>query len=246
METSAGGGILAHTTSMVDPEQINNIEPFPAVPRDQSLSSLDQEEDAVSETTSRPAIQHSLTPVKAMKVQYWHQGEHPSPDWNSEAQPKKSSHAKRADQLSLLLIVCALLLVGAVGLTLYFSGKRYFLTTDESKKEGTAMVDFYLGNHTFSQKVAEEKAAKLGEGHQIHGISTVNEDLEVPLSEQMNSMSEKMKQMRSVKQADEPLPPTHDTGPNIGLTPLKPTKDANFQSPLEFNNSLPKVLQKTP
>lgn len=231
---------------MGDPKQINNIEPFPTLPRDQMPSSLHQEAEGDPKAAPRVTLQHSLTPVKAMKVQYWHQGEQPEPAWNTDIPQKKSSHAQRADQLSLLLILCAVLLVGAVALALYFNGKRYFYTTDQSKKSGTAMVDFYQGNHTFSQKVAEEKAAKLGQGHQIHGISTVNEDLEVPLSEQMNSMSEKMKQMRSVKQADEPPPPARDTGPKVDLSPLKPTKDANFQSPLEFNNNLPKALQKSP
>lgn len=231
---------------MGDPEQIDNIEPFPTVPRAPMPSSQHREGEIDRESSTILSVRHSLTPVKAMKVQYWHQGEQPEPAWKPGAPVKKSNHAKRADQLSLLLIVCALLLVGAVAVTLHFSGKRYFFTTDESKKGGTATVDFYQGNHTFSQKVAEEKAAKLDQGHQIHGISTVNDDLEVPLSEQMNSMSEKMKQMRSVKQADEPAPPAHDTGPKVDLSPLKPTKDANFQSPLEFNNTLPKVLQKRP
>ena len=229
---------------MANQKEIHNIELFPMTHH--IPISSDQGSDGSSEPESKMPHRHALTPVKAMKVEYWHQGEQPEQEWKSEPVVKHKQHSRRADQFGILLIVCAIVVVALVAATLYLNSKRYLLLSGTVAEPNAAVVDFYQGNHTFSQKVAEEKAAKLNPGHQIHGISAVNEDLEVPLSEQMNSMSEKMKKMRSVKQTDEPAPATPDTGPKVGLGPLKPTKDANFQSPLEFNNALPKELQKTP
>jgi hypothetical protein len=214
---------------------------FSVIPRESV--STDQEEDREEKSAADMQRKHSFTPVKAMKVEYWNQGEQPMAR-KPELGLKKKNHAQRADQLGMLLLGCALLVVILVSVTLYLNNKNYLFSTSKVKETTSAVVDFYQGNHTFSEKVAEEKAAKEElNGHQVHGISTVNDDLEVPLSEQMSSMSEKMKKMRSLQQADEAPPPTPDTGPKVGMGPLKPTQDANFQSPLEFNKDLPKTLQ---
>lgn len=224
---------------MGKPQKIESIDQFSVIPREPV--STDQEEDR-EEAAVEMQRKHSFTPVRAMKVEYWNQGEQPMAR-KPELGLKKKNHAKRADQLGLLLLGCALLVVILVSVTLYLNNKNYLFSTSKVKETSTAVVDFYQGNHAFSEKVAEEKAAKEAlNGHQVHGISTVNDDLEVPLSEQMNSMSEKMAKMRKLRQSDE-TPPTPDTGPKVGIAPLKPTQDVNFQSPLEFNKDLPKNLQ---
>ena len=188
---------------------------------------------------------HTFTPVRRMKVEYLHQGGKLPVAQKTEVRGKNwSNYARRSDQMGLLLLGSAFLIVLLVAVMLYFNNKNYLFTVSKVKESGTAVVDFYQGNHAFSAKVASEKAAKEGSNvHQVHGISAVNDDLEVPLIEQMNSMSEKMKKMRSLQKSEEEAPPSQDTGPKVGIEPLQPTKAANFQSPLEFNKNLPKGLQ---
>ena len=179
-----------------------------------------------------------------MKVEYWHQGEK-AEAVAVERKTRRHLYSKRADQFGLLLLASALVVVVVVGIALYINSKRYLYATSVPKPTSTAVVDFYLGEHAFTQKVATERAAKISEqGHEIHGISLVNDDLEVSLHDQMSSMSDKMERMHSEKQLGEALPPGHDTGlkPEL-MMHLKPTKDENFQSPLEFNGDLPKELQ---
>jgi hypothetical protein len=232
---------------MGKPQEIENLNQFSVIPREPV--STDKKGDQEVEPAVDLQRKHSFTPVKAMKVEYWNQGERPMAKKPEHGLNKRnhaqraSHHARRADQLGVLLLGCALLVVILVSATLYLNNKNYLFSTSKVKETSTAVVDFYQGNHAFSEKVAEEKAAKeVLNGHQVHGISTVNDDLEVPLSEQMNSMNEKMEKMRKLRETDE-VPPTPDTGPKVGMTPLKPTQDANFRSPLEFNKDLPKNLQ---
>ena len=189
-------------------------------------------------------IKRGFTPSNPMKVEYWHQGEK-AEAVVSGRRNQMHHYAKRADQFGLLLLASALVVVVVVGVALYINTKRYHYVTSEPNPTSPAVVDFYQGNYTFSQKVANEKAAKQSEqGHVVHGISLVNDDLEVSLHDQMSSMSDKMEKMHSEKQMGEALPPAHDTGlkPEL-MMHLKPTKGENFQSPLEFNGALPKELQ---
>lgn len=236
VETHHCGSILWHAMmgNFQDTESNNQL---PVAPREAAA------QGSAEELAARK--KHTFTPVRAMKVEYWHQGEKPSVVKKTEVSSKKrENYAKRSDQMGLLLLGSALLIVILVGLTLYLNNKNYLFTVSKVKESSTAVVDFYQGNHAFSEKVASEKAAKeVINGHQVHGIAIVNDDLEVPLSEQMNSMSEKMKKMRTLQQAEEEAPPSKDSGPKAGMAPLQPTKPANFQSPLEFNKNLPKGLE---
>ena len=188
---------------------------------------------------------HTFTPARGMKVEYWHHGERRSVVKKAEVSSKKRvNYAKRSDQMALLLLGSAVLIVLLVAVTLYLNNKNYLFTVSKVKESGTAVVDFYQGNHAFSAKVASEKAAKESvNAHPANGVAAVNDDLEVPLSEQMNSMSEKMKKMRSLQQSEEEAPPSQDSGPKAEIEAIQPTKEANFQSPLEFNKNLPKGLQ---
>ena len=224
------------------PERETKTDQLPIIPRELGVDVKAGNGDLEADATPK-RISHAYTPMKAMKVEYWHQGEQAT-ERKLETNSKKKNHAKRADQLGMLLLGCALLLLVLVSVSLYLNNKRYLYSTGKVVPTSTAVVDFYQGNHAFSEKVAEEKAAKQSiNGHEVHGISTVNDDLEVPLSEQMNSMSEKMKEMRSLQQADEAPPPSQDTGQKAELPVLKPTHDLNFKSPMEFNKDLPKSLQ---
>ena len=230
------------------PEEIDNIEPFPTSAR-QVMSSRKMgnratrsEEKGVIQRGF--TIKNGFTPSIPMKVEYWHQGEK-AEAVASTRRTQKHLYSKRADQFGLLLLASALVVVIVVGVALYINTKRYRYATSEPNPTSTAVVNFYLGEHAFSQKVANERAAKQSEqGHVVHGISLVNDDLEVSLHDQMSSMSDKMEKMHSEKQMGEALPPAHDTGlkPEL-MMHLKPTKGENFQSPLEFNGALPKELQ---
>jgi len=90
--------------------------------------------------------------------------------------------------------------------------------------------------------VDEERAAKEA-AHQVHGITAVDDNLEVPISEQMSSMDAKMEKMRIEKAAPEQLPATPDIGYKNVPIEVKPMKKENFQAPADMNATLPKVLQ---
>ncbi len=180
-----------------------------------------------------------------MKVEYWHQGDKASGYQKPKPIQQSSRYAKQADQFGLMLVFLAILVSMAVGLVLYLSNKKYSGLPSSTRPTSSASVDFYQGNHVFSQKVAEEKAAKMSDQqHDAHDLYSITDDLEVSLKDQMASMTEKMEKMHLEKNIGEALPPVHDAGPKPELmTPLKPTKEKNFESPLEFNGALPKELQ---
>jgi hypothetical protein len=162
----------------------------------------------------------------------------------TDRNPHRLSHAKRADQFGLLLLVGALVVLVVVFVGIYFNQQRYLYQTSQPVETSTASLDFYRGDHVFSQKLEEEKAAKLdNKGHEVHGISTVNDNLEVSLTDQMNSMSEKMDKMRSEEKSGEAPPPTPDTGFNTNSIDLKPTTIENFEAPRKLDGTLPKALQ---
>ena len=234
------------------PKEIDNIEPFPTSDRAEAHSRkataqsparmMRTEEKGVHRR--RFSTKNSFTPSSPMRVEYWHQG-----DRAETIIPEKKLHrhlyAKRADDLGLLLLASALAFIVLIGIVLYIGSKKYHNTTGEPKSTSPATIDFYLGNHAFKQKVANERAAKLSEtGRKVQGTSLVNDDLEVSLHDQMSSMSDKMEKMHLEQQMGESTPAEHDTGAKPDLMMhVKPTKDENFRSPLEFNNNLPKAIQ---
>jgi len=253
-------------------EGIDNIEPFPNLRPLVSKSETDQHgkdhvvdmrvkmpasevaensqvagADGVAQSTKKRVKFH--TPTEGRKIEYRHQGEKVLPkDPIAKPKPKSGSHAKRSDHLTLFFIVCAVILVSGTVVFVLMSDKSYVLKKDMPAAVTSANVGFYQGNHVFSKTLEQEKEAKkTEEQHEIHGISAVNNDLEISLRDQMTSMEEKIQTVRQLKAAGEDIPSSPDLGskPDM-LNPLKPTKDENFQSPLEFNKNLPKTLRTNP
>ena len=234
------------------PKEIDNIEPFPTPDREEALSrkAPDQSPARMMRTEEkgghkrRFSTKNSFTPSSPMRVEYWHQGDRAETNL-----PKKKLHsriyAKRADDLGLLLLASAMAFIVFLGVVFFVSTRMSHHTISVSKPASPATINFYLGNHAFTQKVANERAAKLLEtGNKIHGSSPLSDNLEVSLHDQISSMSDKMEKMHLEQQMGEPLPAEPDMGTKPDLMMhVKPTKDENFRSPLEFNNTLPKAIQ---
>ena len=219
------------------PEEIPNITQFPLSPR---VARID---DASAESQEKPtvgAVKRSLTPLQKTKVEFWHQGEQ-SVKRQVTAPRKRIDHARRADQLGVLMGIIAMVILTLVAATLYLNHKKYSLNGTVAKKSVTPMVDFYQGNQAFSKKVKEERA---GIRTSDAPVPEANEDFEISLQAQMASMNHKLEKMRSQKLLEESPIPMPDKGaqpaPIIGV---RPTETKNFKSPLEFNGMLPKTLQ---
>jgi hypothetical protein len=218
------------------PEEIPNITQFPLSPR------IARGDDTSGENAGHPPIaaaKRSLTPLQKAKVEFWHQGEQPM-ERKITAPKKRIDHARRADQMGLLMGIIAILVlvVGAVALKL--NDKKYSFSGSLGKKSVAPMVDFYQGNHAFSKKVKEERS---GSRSSDVPVPEANDDFEISLQAQMASMNQKLEKMRSQKLLEEPPIPMPDKGvqpaPIIGV---RPTDVKNFKSPLEFNGMLPKTL----
>jgi hypothetical protein len=219
------------------PEEIPNITQFPLSPR------VARGLDASTDSHEKPSVgtgKRSLTPLQKSKVEFWHQGEQ-SVERHVTAPRKRIDHARRADQLGVLMGIIAMVILTLVAAALYLNNKKYSLNGSVGKKSVTPMVDFYQGNQAFSKKVKEERAG-------IRTLDTpvpeANDDFEISLQAQMASMNQKLEKMRSQKLLEEPPIPMPDKGsqpaPIIGV---RPTETKNFKSPLEFNGMLPKTLQ---
>ena len=220
---------------MASPEEIPNIEPFPLSPR---LSRRESESDVP--VPSMPGPARSFTPLYRTKVEFWHHGEQPS---RAEKPPRKRryDHARRADQMGLLMGILAVVVIVLVFTALSLNKKKYAIKPGSEKKSTAPEVDFYQGNQTFDRKVKEEKAGMMATDLPVQGAT---EDFEISLQAQMASMNEKLEKIRSQKLIEEPPVPLQDKGahpaPVIGVSP---TQIQNFSSPLEFNSMLPKPLQ---
>jgi len=219
------------------PEEIPNITQFPLSPR------VARDIDASSESPEKPSVgtaKRSLTPLQKSKVEFWHQGEQ-SMERQVTAPRKRIDHARRADQMGLLMGIIALVILTMVAAALHLNNKKYSFNGSFGKKTVTPMVDFYQGNQAFSKKVKEERA---GSRTLDTPVPEANDDFEISLQAQMASMNQKLEKMRSQKLLEEPPIPMPDKGkqpaPIIGV---RPTETKNFKSPLEFNGMLPKTLQ---
>ncbi len=226
------------------PETEDQRELLPIIPRASEVQLPGKKEGDGAETDIPKRHLHGFTPVKGMKVEYLQSVEQQPQRKKPVLNPKRQYHAQRADQFGMLLLGCALLIVCLVAVSLYLNNKKYLFSAGKLKPTAPAVVDFYQGNHVFLEKIAEEKAAKqMTLGHSVHGISTVNDDLEVPLSEQMSSMSEKMQKMRALQRADEASSSPLDLGKGSNMGEIKPIHDTSFESMMEFHKDILRLLR---
>jgi hypothetical protein len=221
---------------MASPEEIPNIEPFPLSPR---LRNREMPADAPASTGVPSA--RSFTPLQRAKVEFWHQGEQAS-QVEKGYKPRRTDHARRADQMGLLMAVFAALAIALVAAALYLNNKKYSFEAGSSPKAKTPVVDFYQGNQAFAKKVKEEREGPSSPDLPVQGA---NEDFEISLQAQMASMNEKLEKMRSQKLVEEPPIPLPDKGARpVPVIGVRPTEIQKFNSPLEFNGMLPKPLQE--
>lgn len=222
---------------MGTPDKISNIEPFPIIPRVPAPSTqenLERQQSADPVTTSR-----SLTPTGRMQVQFWHEGESPEPP-KKKIFPKKKKieHAKRADQLGYLMIGVAVVVLIATIILLRMKPDKDLVAKIKPREQGLAELNFHQGNHAFTKKMAEERAAKASPMPSNSGQTNslqqgVTEDLEITLQQQISGMSQKIEKMRAMKDVEEPPPPPPDTGV-IPVPVVKPTFIQNFTAPKQF------------
>lgn len=224
---------------MASPEEIPNIEPFPLSPR--FRRGEEAAELSTGPSVPAPKAVRSFTPSSRAKVEFWHQGEQPSQVEKISKAPRYD-HARRADQMGLLMAIFAALVIALVALALYLNNKKYSFQSGTAPKSRTPVVDFYQGNEAFAKKVKEEREGPSAADLPVQGA---NEDFEISLQAQMASMNAKLEKMRSQKLLEEPPIPVPDKGarpaPVIGV---RPTEIQKFNSPLEFNGMLPKPLQE--
>ena len=157
----------------------------------------------------------------------------------------KAIHSKRADQLTWLLFIGALVVLAVVILGVFLNSKKYSLKKGAVRNSEEAVVDFYQGNSYYFQKVEEERAAK---ALILHNKGTTEENrsdqMEVTIEDQMSSMDQKLEQMRVKKLMGEAPRPPNDMGPITGIpTQVKPTKIENFNAPADLKRIIPQSLQ---
>jgi len=90
------------------------------------------------------------------KVEFWHQGEQPS-RIEKPSKIRRYDHARRADQMGLLMAFFAALIIVLVAVALHLNNKKYSFEAGSASKTKTPVVDFYQGNQAFAKKVKEEK-----------------------------------------------------------------------------------------
>ena len=224
---------------MGNPEEIPNIEPFPLSPRFRS----GEEVPKVGVPSSIPSAPASrpLSPLQRVKVEFWHAGEQAS-QVEEPSKSRRYNHARRADQMGLLMLIAAALTILVLVAALHLNNKKYSLKSDAAAKTTTPVIDFYQGNHAFDRKVKEEKEGSIPEALQAQGA---NEDFEITLQAQMSSMAAKLEKMRIEKAQEEAAPPLPDKGPlPVPVMGVRPAEMKKFDSPMEFNTMLPKAFRE--
>lgn len=223
---------------MGNPEEIPNIEPFPVSARFRRAEGVPV--DPASPAKGGPT--HTLTPLHRAKVEFWHQGEQASPI-EQPVPDRRYNHARRADQMGLLMLFLAALVIFLVTVALYLNNKKYSFAAGSAKRTTAPVIDFYQGNQAFTRKVNQEKSGSVTPDLPVQGA---NEDFEISLQAQMASMNEKLEKMRSQKLMEEPPIPVPDKGTRpVPVTGVRPADVQKFDSPMEFNGMLPKPLRET-
>lgn len=234
---------------MGNPEEISNIEHFPISPRvSRELKGSESIEGNPVPSAEKGTTKRSLTPSHRGQVEFWHQGEQPDVNIPNMRPKSGKTHAKRADQLGLILGILTVLMVALTFVGLHFANKKFNFQNSVRPKTSTPVIDFYSGENAFSKKFHDEKEAKIGVlGSDTLVGSGVGDGIEVSLKEQMDSMQEKMEKIRAQRLIDEASLPTPAPTPQspAKLLGVRPTELKKFDNPLDFNGMLPKSLQQT-
>jgi hypothetical protein len=153
-----------------------------------------------SETpVEEPKSPRSFTPLSRDKVVFHHYGEKPVQVKRAYS-AKTISHAKRSDQLGLLLGGLALLIIILVGVVLYLNNAKYRLDSASTVKTTAPVIDFYQGNNAYQRKVNQEKSSGSAMDLSVKGA---NGDLQISLKAQSSSMDEIISKMRAQKKMEE-------------------------------------------
>jgi hypothetical protein len=203
-----------------------------------------KEMDPTGEETSLPKKRVHAPKGKA-KIEFFDHQAYESRAPIQKFSAKKGIHSKRADQLNVLLLALAFVVLAVVIVGMILNSQKYSLKKTDSRHSTEASVDFYQGNSVYAQKVEEERAAKESSlrGRKQNDF-IVGDPTEISIEDQTVTMNRKIEEMRAKKLKGEAPRPLPDTGPISGILPkLKPAKMENFNTPLDLNGALPKSLQ---
>jgi hypothetical protein len=194
--------------------------------------------------------------VSRMHVEYYHQGSSFKKPTTSlpTSYRKKQAFNKRADQLGFLFLIFTIILVGAIflGLALHNRWDAHspaVLTSKSGDKNLQKGLPFELslneGKQIFEKVFAEEKELKNrgGTSTSLRGNS-IFQDLGISAQEQLKSMNQKTKEIRSLmsETGSDTNPPQTTIKGRVKPQPVNPD---NFNSPVDFNSMLSKPLQQT-
>lgn len=223
------------------PEEVPNIEQFPFSPR--MAVGANRNKGNEGNPSPQELRRRCLTPARGGAVEFWNQGEQPS-NVEPKALAKRGNHAKRADQLGLLFAIVALIVLTVTVISLTMANKKYSFKGHEDSANNP-MIKSYQGNDAFMKKVKQERDAKSGLSQpETILVQGANEDMQIPLKDQMATMNEKLDSMRSQKLREEPLsaPSDKESTPN-SMNTLLPTDLNNFNAPQELSGMLPKSIE---
>jgi hypothetical protein len=233
------------------PEELPNTEHVPISPwmaRPHVPSSQREETELAPEITKL-----SLTPAHKVQVEFWHQGEQaaelvgPVKSNLSKRSKQMQRPDQRADQLGWLMGVLAIVVIAVMAYGLYLDNKKYSYKDGFSKKSSMPTIDFYQGNNAFTKKIHQEKGVeKESSGVEVPSLPGGNNEMEIPLKDQIASMNEKLEKVRARKLIEDPPIPMPEKlqKPAMPLG-VKPFDLKKFDNPLEYNGMLPKSLQQT-
>jgi hypothetical protein len=199
-------------------------------------------------SAEKGTTKRSLTPSHRGRVEFWHHGEQPNVNIPDKRPKSGKTHAKRADQLGLLLGIVTVIMVALTLVGLHFANKKFNFDNASKLKTSTPVIDFYSGENAFSKKIHDEREAKssvLGSDPLVG--SGVRDEIEVSLKDQMDSMQEKMEKIRAKKLINEEslITPSPTPQSPAKLLGVRPTELKKFDNPMDFNGMLPKSLQQT-
>ena len=220
---------------MIDPEKTPDKGTIPIVPRDAVIPD-EAKKDGVD--SAADLKKHSFTPASGMNVEFWHHGEKAAESEVPTPKPR-GTHSKKADQFSMMLIGLSVVVLIIIAAGFIYLSYKQQEGLDADKGDHPAAFDFYQGKQAFEERIAAEKAAKLGRpktGESSTGSAI--DELEVTLEDQVLSMNQKIEKMRARKmQVELPRATPFQAEPP---KPVAPVKMENFKAPEDLGTPDPK------